>query len=161
MDPVAQLSSAVEETAAVLAGNGKVNSSRLDRPKRTDFGDYSSNAAMLLAPTLGEQPRAVAERLGDALGERLGDTVEKVEVAGPGFLNLFMADRWYLEALAGMLESGDEFGSSSGGEHLNVEFVSANPPGRSRSPPLATPRTATRSAASSSGPATRSSASTT
>jgi arginyl-tRNA synthetase len=129
MDPVAQLSSAVEETAAGLAGNGRVGSSRLDRPKRADFGDYSSNAAMLLAPTLGEQPRAVAERLGDALGERLGDTVEKVEVAGPGFLNLFMADRWYLEALAGMLESGDEFGSSSGGERLNVEFVSANPTG--------------------------------
>ena len=121
MDPVAQLSSAVEEAASGLAGNGSIGSSRLDRPKRADFGDYSSNAAMLLAPTLGQQPRAVAERL--------GDTVEKVEVAGPGFLNLFMADRWYLEALAGMLESGDEFGSSSGGERLNVEFVSANPTG--------------------------------
>jgi arginyl-tRNA synthetase len=129
VDPVAQLSSAVEETAAGLAGNGNLGSSRLDRPKRADFGDYSSNAAMLLAPTLGEQPRAIAARLGERLGERLGDTVEKVEVAGPGFLNLFMADRWYLDALAGMLEAGDEFGGSRGGERLNVEFVSANPTG--------------------------------
>jgi arginyl-tRNA synthetase len=129
MDPVAQLSNAVEETASSLAGNGNLASSRLDRPKKADFGDYSSNAAMLLAPTLGEQPRAVAERLGDALGERLGDAVERVEVAGPGFLNLFMADRWYLEALAGMVEAGEEFGHGDAGERVNVEFVSANPTG--------------------------------
>jgi arginyl-tRNA synthetase len=129
MDPVAQLSNAVEETASSLAGNGNLASTRLDRPKKADFGDYSSNAAMLLAPTLGEQPRAVAERLGDALGERLGDSVERVEVAGPGFLNLFMADRWYLEALAGMLEAGEGFGKGDAGERVNVEFVSANPTG--------------------------------
>ena len=129
MDPVAQLSSAVEETASGLAGNGKLSAPRLDRPKKADFGDYSSNAAMLLAPTLGEQPRAVAERLGDALGQRLGDSVERVEVAGPGFLNLFMADRWYLEALAGMLEAGEDFGRGDAGERVNVEFVSANPTG--------------------------------
>jgi arginyl-tRNA synthetase len=129
VDPVAQLSSAVEETASGLAGNGRLSAPRLDRPKKADFGDYSSNAAMLLAPTLGEQPRTVAERLGDALGERLGDSVERVEVAGPGFLNLFMADRWYLGALAGMLEAGEEFGHGDAGERLNVEFVSANPTG--------------------------------
>jgi arginyl-tRNA synthetase len=129
MDPVAQLSSAVEQTASGLAGNGNVAATRLDRPKKADFGDYSSNAAMLLAPTLGEQPRAVAERLGDALGERLGDAIERVEVAGPGFLNLFMADRWYLEALSGMLQSGADFGRGDAGERVNVEFVSANPTG--------------------------------
>jgi arginyl-tRNA synthetase len=129
VDPVAQLSSAVQETASGLAGNGRLSAPRLDRPKKADFGDYSSNAAMLLAPTLGEQPRTVAERLGDALGERLGDSVERVEVAGPGFLNLFMADRWYLGALAGMLEAGEEFGHGDAGERLNVEFVSANPTG--------------------------------
>ena len=129
MDPVAQLSSAVAETASNLAGNGSLAAARLDRPKKADFGDYSSNAAMLLAPTLGEQPRLVAERLGDALGERLGDAVERVEVAGPGFLNLFMADGWYLEALAGMLEAGADFGQDDSGERVNVEFVSANPTG--------------------------------
>ena len=129
MDPVAQLSSAVAETASNLAGNGSLAPARLDRPKKADFGDYSSNAAMLLAPTLGEQPRLVAERLGDALGERLGDSVERVEVAGPGFLNLFMADGWYLEALAGMLEAGADFGQDDSGERVNVEFVSANPTG--------------------------------
>ena len=49
MDPVAQLSSAVAEPAAGLAGNGRLGASRLDRPKRADFGDYSSNAAMLVS----------------------------------------------------------------------------------------------------------------
>ena len=101
MDPVANLKDAVAQTASALAGNGRVQPPKLDRPKQASFGDYSTNAAMLLAPTLGEGPRAIAERLGDALGERLGETVQKVEVAGPGFLNLFMSDRWYLDALAG------------------------------------------------------------
>jgi arginyl-tRNA synthetase len=85
---------------------------------------------MLLAPTLGEPPRAVAERLGDRLGDRLGETVERVEIAGPGFLNLFMADRWYAETLALLLEAGEDYGAGAdGGEHVNLEFVSANPTG--------------------------------
>src|ERR671924_1484658 len=129
MDPVANLTNAVEETAAEVAGNGRRAGLKLDRPPRADFGDYSTNAAMLLAPTLGEAPREVAERLGDLLGDRLGETVERVEIAGPGFLNLFMSDRWYLDTLATLLEAGEDYGAGSGGEHLNVEFVSANPTG--------------------------------
>jgi arginyl-tRNA synthetase len=130
-DPVSQLRGAVTETAAGLAGNGRVAEPRLDRPPRADFGDYSTNAAMLLAPTLGEPPRVIAERLGEALGERLGQSVEKVEIAGPGFLNLFMADAWYLDSLAGMREAGEGFGSGGAApaERVNVEFVSANPTG--------------------------------
>jgi arginyl-tRNA synthetase len=144
-DPVSELRGAVSETAAALAGNGVgrkrparpdaqrglSTQPRLDRPPRADFGDYSTNAAMLLAPTLGEQPRAIAERLGDALGERLGESVERVEIAGPGFLNLFMADAWYLDSLAGMREAGERFGAGGAepAEKVNVEFVSANPTG--------------------------------
>jgi arginyl-tRNA synthetase len=145
-DPVSQLRGAVTETAAGLAGDGRAGHKpphrpdaprplpvppKLDRPSRPDFGDYSTNAAMLLAPTLGEPPRAIAERLGEALGERLGQSIEKVEIAGPGFLNLFMADAWYLDALAGMREAGESFGSGGAdpAERVNVEFVSANPTG--------------------------------
>jgi arginyl-tRNA synthetase len=129
MDPVAELTTAVEDAAAEMAGNGRSAGLRLDRPPRADFGDYSSNAAMLLAPTLGEQPRAVAEKLGERLGERLGETVDRVEIAGPGFVNLFMADAWYLDTLATMLDAGEDYGAGSGGEHVNLEFVSANPTG--------------------------------
>ena len=129
MDPVAHLTSAVEETAAHLAGNGRRAGLKLDRPPRADFGDYSTNAAMLLAPTMGESPRAIAEKLGERLGETLGETVERVEIAGPGFLNLFMADRWYLDTLATLLEAGEDYGAGAGGQHVNLEFVSANPTG--------------------------------
>jgi arginyl-tRNA synthetase len=128
-DPVAELSSTVSAAAAALAGDGRVQQPKLDRPPRPDFGDYSTNAAMLLAPTLGEAPRAIAERLGDQLGTRLGAAVERVEIAGPGFLNLFMADAWYLQALAALLEAGRRYGAADGGSRLNVEFVSANPTG--------------------------------
>jgi arginyl-tRNA synthetase len=128
-DPVSHLRGAVSETAAALAGDGRVAPPKLDRPPRPDFGDYSTNAAMLLAPSLGEPPRAIAERLGEALGERLGTAVERVEIAGPGFLNLFMADAWYLDSLARMREAGERFGAGEHGERVQVEFVSANPTG--------------------------------
>jgi arginyl-tRNA synthetase len=129
MDPVSQLTSAVIESADALAGDGRMQRPTLDRPPRADFGDYSTNAAMVLAPALGEAPRAIAERLGDELGERLGAAVERVEVAGPGFLNLFMADAWYLDAVSTLIEAGERYGAGDGGERLNVEFVSANPTG--------------------------------
>jgi arginyl-tRNA synthetase len=131
MDPVSDLRGAVGAAATELRGNGLVEVPRLERPPRPDFGDYSTNAAMLLAPSLGESPRAIAERLGQVVGERLGEAVEKVEIAGPGFLNLFMADAWYLRALAGMVGAGERFGDGSPetAERVNVEFVSANPTG--------------------------------
>jgi arginyl-tRNA synthetase len=130
-DPVTQLRGAVGEVAAALRGDGLPTLPGLERPPRPDFGDYSTNAAMLLAPALGEQPRVIAERLGDALGDRLGPAVERVEIAGPGFLNLFMADLWYLEALAGLLAAGERYGEGSPelSERVLVEFVSANPTG--------------------------------
>src|SRR2546421_393692 len=77
--------------------------------RRPDFGDYSTNAALLLAPALRAAPREVAERLGGALGQRLGASLDRFEVAGPGFLNLFLADRWLVQALAQALAAGDDF----------------------------------------------------
>ena len=131
MDPVGQLHSAVQAAATELRGDGLVDLPPLERPPKADFGDYSTNAAMLLAPALGEPPRAIAERLGEALGTRLGAAVERVEVAGPGFLNLFMADAWYVEALSGALAAGDGYGAGAPerAERVLVEFVSANPTG--------------------------------
>src|SRR6202453_5122647 len=103
----------------------------LERPPRADFGDYSTNAALLLAPSVGAPPREVAERLGEELKRRLGASLERFEVAGPGFLNLFLADRWLLGSLAEVLGAGDEFGADGAEdrERILVEFVSANPTG--------------------------------
>ncbi|HEX2232519.1 MAG TPA: arginine--tRNA ligase [Thermoleophilaceae bacterium] len=130
-DPVSDLRGAVGQAATELRGDGAVDLPALERPPRPDFGDYSTNAAMLLAPALGESPRAIAERLGDVLDDRLGEAVEKVEIAGPGFLNLFMADAWYLGALAGLIAAGERYGEGrpETAERVNVEFVSANPTG--------------------------------
>jgi arginyl-tRNA synthetase len=103
----------------------------LERPPRADFGDYSSNAALLLAAGLGSPPREVAERLGSSLEERLGKSLDRFEVAGPGFLNLFLTDAWLISALADVLDSGELFGSggATAPEYMLVEFVSANPTG--------------------------------
>jgi arginyl-tRNA synthetase len=103
----------------------------LERPPRADFGDYSTNAALLLAPRLGAPPREVAERLGKELEQRLGASLERFEVAGPGFLNLFLADRWLAGSLAEILAAGESFGAGGADppERIVVEFVSANPTG--------------------------------
>ena len=127
-----ELRHALEQAAADLRGGGSpLPRMTLERPPRADFGDYSSNVAMLLAPQLGEPPRTVAERLGEVVAGRLADRLARVDVAGTGFLNLFLADAWYADALAGILAAGDGYGG--GGvevaERINVEFVSANPTG--------------------------------
>jgi arginyl-tRNA synthetase len=129
-DPLENLRGTIRSAADSLR-DGTVDSiaPTLERPPKRELGDYSTNAAMLLAPALGEPPRAVAERLGAALQERLGARVEKVEVAGPGFLNLFLTDAWYLAAVDEMLAAGDAFGAGAQGERIQVEFVSANPTG--------------------------------
>src|SRR6516165_5968074 len=66
----------------------------LERPPRAELGDYSTNAALLLAGAVGRPPREVAERLGRLLQRGLGASLVRFEVAGPGFLNLFLADSW-------------------------------------------------------------------
>jgi arginyl-tRNA synthetase len=121
----------VRAAAGELRGNGLPEAPGLERPPKPDFGDYSTNAAMLLAGSMGEPPRAVAERLSESLGQRLGSAVERVEVAGPGFLNLFMADAWYLQAVAGLVAAGEDYGASAPqvSERVLLEFVSANPTG--------------------------------
>jgi arginyl-tRNA synthetase len=133
-DPVTQLRDAVAEAAAAIAdGAGTISAPTLERPPRPELGDYSTNAAMLLAPLRGEQPRVIAEELGERLSASLGASADRVEVAGPGFLNLFLADRWHREAVSRLLAAGDRFGAGSGAEpvleRVLLEFVSANPTG--------------------------------
>jgi arginyl-tRNA synthetase len=133
-DPVAQLRATVEQAAQSLMDSAEGSSAfTLERPPSPDFGDYSTNVAMLLAPALGEQPRGTAEKLAEELGRSLGGSVEKVEVAGPGFLNLFLSADWYRRAAGELAAAGDDLGrpteSDEAKERINVEFVSANPTG--------------------------------
>jgi arginyl-tRNA synthetase len=132
-DPIAALRNAVDAAAASLReGEAGGPQPTLERPPKAELGDYSSNAAMLLAAPLGEKPRDVAGRLAAELEERLGsDTVERVEVAGPGFVNLFLADGWYRRAMAGLAAAGEGLrpAPAEAPERILVEFVSANPTG--------------------------------
>ena len=81
-DPVTGLRSAVNQAAEALRGGEHTGQEpSLDRPPKAELGDYSSNAAMLLAAPLGEAPRQVAERIGSELERDLGDRLERIEVA--------------------------------------------------------------------------------
>ncbi len=134
-DSIAELRGAVEAAARALRdGEPTEPAPTLDRPPKPDLGDYSSNAAMLLAGPLKDTPRAVAERLRGELEGSLGGevgSVERVEVAGPGFVNLFLADAWYRRALTGLVAAGESLGPAptSSPERILVEFVSATPTG--------------------------------
>jgi arginyl-tRNA synthetase len=131
--PLLALREALEAAAAAIGGDAVPPSSRLtlERPKKAGFGDYATNAAMLLAPVVGAPPRDVANQVGVELGARLGDRLDRVEVAGPGFLNLFLSDGWHAAALADVLAGGERFGAGTPAtrERILVEFVSANPTG--------------------------------
>jgi arginyl-tRNA synthetase len=133
-DSVSALRGAVEGAARALRDGEPIGPSpTLERPPKPELGDYSSNAAMLLAGPLGESPREVAERLrGELEGDpALAPDLERIEVAGPGFVNFFLADSWYLRALGDLLAAGGDLGPSPtpASEKILVEFVSANPTG--------------------------------
>jgi len=123
--------SVVAAAAAVRGGAQSLPALKLERARHEGRGDYSTNAAMLLAPSLDAPPRVIAERISAELGSILGDGLERAEVAGPGFLNLVLSDAWHRRALAGVLAAGDRFGAggASPAERILIEFVSANPTG--------------------------------
>ena len=133
-DSVSALRGAVEAAAQALR-DGEPTEPRptLERPPKAELGDYSSNAAMLLARYLSDNPRAVAERLRAELeaNPELAPALERIEVAGPGFVNFFLADSWYLRALGDLLGAGEDLGPRpvEAPEKVLVEFVSANPTG--------------------------------
>jgi arginyl-tRNA synthetase len=132
-DPIAALRGAVDAACRALReGEPSGPEPSLERPPKAELGDYSSNAAMLLAAPLGENPRDVAARLADQLRSELGEgTVERIEVAGPGFLNFFLADDWYRRAMLTLAGAGEQLGPTptDSPERILVEFVSANPTG--------------------------------
>jgi arginyl-tRNA synthetase len=102
----------------------------LDRPRDAEHGDLATNVALKLAPRLKRPPRAVAEDIVSRLGAP-PELVAKVEIAGPGFINFWLADEALSDLLRRVVEAGTAWGRSevAGGRRVNVEFVSANPTG--------------------------------
>jgi arginyl-tRNA synthetase len=101
----------------------------LERPGDAAHGDYATNVALRLAGARRQPPRAIAEEV-VAHAEALPQ-VERAEIAGPGFVNLWLTAAWYGDALAELLAAGDGYGAGSAErrERVQVEMVSANPTG--------------------------------
>jgi arginyl-tRNA synthetase len=101
----------------------------VDEPSASEHGDYATNAALVLAKKVGESPRKIAE----LLAERLTDNpmVDRVDIAGPGFLNFWIAPFALADEIVALLERGDEYlrPNLGKGATVQVEFVSANPTG--------------------------------
>lgn len=121
----------------VTGGERPKSAPTLERPKQAAHGDYATNAAMLLPKIVGAAPPMIAERLSVALSEYLGDDLESIETAGPGFLNLRLSDAWLTRALGEVIAAGSSYGAGGapGGagaasvESVHLEFVSNNPTG--------------------------------
>lgn len=127
-DPLSELRSEVDVAVEALETSTSQEPT-LERSKHAEQGDYSTNAAMLLAPVLGEPPRQIAERLGDELKANLGPRLDRIEVAGPGFLNLFLSDSWYRDGVT-RINAAERFGwGAPATPCVLLEFVSANPTG--------------------------------
>jgi arginyl-tRNA synthetase len=98
-------------------------------PKQKEHGDFATNVALTLAKRAGRPPREVAAAILDALPVG-GDLIERAEIAGPGFLNLFVRDDWLYDALREVVTRGADYGRApADGRRLQVEFISANPTG--------------------------------
>jgi len=108
---------------------------QITRTKDAAHGDFTCNVAMMLAKQAGKPPRDVAQAIIDAL-DALNDAIDnsaidKIEIAGPGFINFFLAQASTLNIINAILSAGDRFGESNTAnkEKVQIEFVSANPTG--------------------------------
>ncbi|MBR3392263.1 MAG: arginine--tRNA ligase [Firmicutes bacterium] len=102
----------------------------VERPREAAHGDYATNVAMLLAKPCRKAPRDIAKLIAEYI-DFSDSPIEKMEIAGPGFINFRMKEDWLNEAACEMLAEGEDFGRSRLGEgrKIQVEFVSANPTG--------------------------------
>ncbi|MEO0894465.1 MAG: arginine--tRNA ligase [Pseudomonadota bacterium] len=112
-----------------LPGDLKTDAITVEPPRDVAHGDMATNAAMVLAKPAQMKPRDIAEKLAAALGQDA--RITSAEVAGPGFLNLRLANGVWQDMVRAVLTQGEHFGSSDMGlgQKVNVEYVSANPTG--------------------------------
>ena len=119
-------------SAAATVGVDPPDTIGLEQPASRDHGDWSSNVAMVSAKGAGLAPRDLAERLVDALEGEAIPHVERIEIAGPGFINFHLDSTWLHDVLRDVVAGGVEgYGANALGQgtSVNVEFVSANPTG--------------------------------
>jgi arginyl-tRNA synthetase len=120
--------------AAQQAGQlppGEVPAFEVEIPRSEQFGDYSTNLAMVLARQVRRNPREVADILLVHLLEEARQWVERAEIAGAGFLNFYLKPGWTGEVVRHILQQGEHYGETTlgAGKRVLIEFVSANPTG--------------------------------
>ncbi|QSB44523.1 arginine--tRNA ligase [Tsuneonella flava] len=125
---IAAVLSALEMEGALPAGVSTANVT-VEPPRDPSHGDLATNAAMVLAKQAATNPRALAEKIVEHLNRE--PSVESAEIAGPGFINLRLADSVWRDELAAIAALGPDYGRSKMGQgtRVNVEYVSANPTG--------------------------------
>ena len=133
--PAAQKQAIVDRIEAALAplvaGTDVVPVVTLERPKTAAHGDFACNVAMQIAKRLKRNPREVAQIVVDALLADRDGLVERAEIAGPGFINLFLSAKAHQSVVATILDQREAYGraSAAGHDKVVIEFVSANPTG--------------------------------
>src|SRR3954447_14281977 len=136
MNIVEQVQSRLKEEirAAVVKANlateEQIPDVVLEIPKEKAHGDYSTNMAMQLARVAKKAPRVIAEALIENF-DRSKASIEKIELAGPGFINFYMNNAYLTDLIPTVLDAGEKYGETTvgGGQKVQVEFVSANPTG--------------------------------
>lgn len=110
--------------------SAELKSFNIEVPADRTHGDFAVNAAMVWTKLFRMPPRAIADIIVNNLSLD-GTFIDRAEVAGPGFINLFLSDRYYAAIVSDVLEKGEDYGSSDigKGQKVMVEFVSANPTG--------------------------------
>ena len=126
------IESLLEQALDVLITNGLIETKpalQITRTKDAAHGDFTCNIAMILAKQAGKPPRDVAKAVIDALDT--DKSIEKIEIAGPGFINFFLVQESTLNIISDIISAGDRFGESNTAnkEKVQIEFVSANPTG--------------------------------
>ncbi len=124
------VTSALEKIAAAgVIPQDQIPTPIIERARDTKHGDFACNVAMVLAKVARTNPRELAQKLIDAIPD--SKAVEKVAIAGPGFINFTLAEGAYRSLIPAILEQGHDFGRSQygAGKKVQVEFVSANPTG--------------------------------
>jgi arginyl-tRNA synthetase len=136
MNIVEQVQSRLKEEirAAVVKANlateEQIPDVILEVPKEKAHGDYSTNMAMQLARVAKKAPRMIAEALIENF-DRSKASIEKIELAGPGFINFYMNNAYLTDLIPTVIEAGEKYGETTvgGNQKVQVEFVSANPTG--------------------------------
>ncbi|MDZ5471770.1 arginine--tRNA ligase [Bacillus sp. 31A1R] len=129
-----QLKLKEEIKAAVLKANlateDQIADVILEVPKEKAHGDYSTNMAMQLARVAKKAPRMIAEAIVENFDQSKA-SIEKMEIAGPGFINFYMNNSFLTDLIPTILKAGDNYGETTVGNNqkIQVEFVSANPTG--------------------------------